>query len=265
MRKITFLLFALLISFVGYSQFPTPGTEGFENTTGPALPTPVAISPWNLGTGATGNQWAVFDNGVPAPATGQIRWNRALTNVYAGTQAAFINRKQIGINNTSADYLATPLVTVPSNGQLLFYTRTGFNNADVVSYKIKVNTITTAGSQTTLANYTNTVQTWNQITIAAVYNVYELKTVDLSAYAGQQVYLAFVREYTQPNTTLSGNSWYVDEVKLVQQCIAPSNGSLTATNITTTSASLSWTPNGSTSWEIEVVPATGTPRNWNNL
>jgi gliding motility-associated-like protein len=259
MRKITFLLFALLISFVGYSQFPTPGTEGFENTTGPALPTPVAISPWNLGTGATGNQWAVFDNGVPAPATGQIRWNRALTNVYAGTQAAFINRKQIGINNTSADYLATPLVTVPSNGQLLFYTRTGFNNADVVSYKIKVNTITTAGSQTTLANYTNTVQTWNQITIAAVYNVYELKTVDLSAYAGQQVYLAFVREYTQPNTTLSGNSWYVDEVKLVQQCIAPSNGSLTATNITTTSASLSWTPNGSTSWEIEVVPATGTP------
>ena len=257
MRKITFLLFALLFSFVGYSQFPTPGTEGFENTSGPALATPVATSPWNLGTGATGNQWAVFDNGVPAPAAGQVRWNRVITNFYAGAQAAYINRKQIGINNTSADYLATPLVTVPSNGQLLFYTRTGFNNADVVSYKIKVNTITTAGSQTTLANYTNTVQTWNQTTIVATYNVYELKTVDLSAYAGQQVYLAFVREYTQPTAALSGNSWYVDDVKLVQHCLEPTNQ--TATNITTTSASLSWTPNGSTSWEIEVVPATGTP------
>ena len=259
MRKITFLLFALLFSFVGYSQFPTPGTEGFENTTGPALATPIASSPWNLGTGATGNQWAVFDNGVPAPAAGQIRWNRALTNFYSGTQAAFINRKQIGIGNTSADYLATPLVTVPSNGQLLFYTRTGLNNTNAVNYLIKVNTITTAASQTIVANYTNTEQTWNETTIAAVYNVYELKTVDLSAYAGQQIYIAFVKEYTQPTATLAGNSWYIDEVKLVQQCIAPTSTSLTATNITTTSADLSWSANGNTSWEIEVVPATGTP------
>ena len=259
MRKITFLLFALLFSFIGYSQFPTPGIEGFENTTGPAIATPIASSPWNLGTGATGNQWAVFDNGVPAPATGQIRWNRALTNFYAGAQAAYINRKQIGIGNTSADYLATPLVTVPSNGQLIFYTRTGINNSDAVNYLIKVNTITTPGSQTTVANYTNTVQSWNQTTIAATYNVYELKTVDLTAYAGQQVYIAFVKEYTQPTGSLGGNSWYVDEVKLVQQCIAPTSTSLSATNITTTSADLSWSTNGNTSWEIEVVPATGTP------
>ncbi|MFZ4106128.1 CUB domain-containing protein, partial [Flavobacterium sp.] len=259
MKKITFLLFALLFSFVGYSQFPTPGIEGFENTTGPALATPVATSPWNLGTGAPNNQWAVFDNGVPAPAAGQIRWTRAISNFYAGTQAAFINRKQIGINNTSADYLATPLVTVPLNGQLLFYTRTSLNNTDAVNYKIKVNTITTIGSQTTLANYVNTVQTWNQTTIAATYNIYELKTVDLSAYAGQQIYIAFVRESTQATNAPGGNGWYIDEVKLVQQCIAPTSGSLTATNITTTSADLSWGANGNTSWEIEVVPATGTP------
>jgi hypothetical protein len=68
MRKITFLLFALLISFVGYSQFPTPGTEGFETPAGPDLPLATAVSPWTLGTGATGNQWAVFDNGVAVAA-----------------------------------------------------------------------------------------------------------------------------------------------------------------------------------------------------
>ncbi len=44
MKKITILLFALLISFVGYSQFPTPGTEGFETTTGPDVPIATSLS-----------------------------------------------------------------------------------------------------------------------------------------------------------------------------------------------------------------------------
>ncbi|RAR72841.1 fibronectin type III domain-containing protein [Flavobacterium aciduliphilum] len=254
MRNFTFLLFALLFSLVGYSQFPTPGTEGFENTTGPDVALPVASSSWTLGTGATGNQWAVFDNGVTGSP--QRRWDRAITNFYAGTQAAFINRKQNGAAGvTSEDYLATPLITVPTNGQLTFWTRTGFNTADVVNYLIKVNTNTTAGSQTTPANYTITAQTWDNTTIAATYNVYEKKTVDLSAYAGQQVYIAFVRSFTQPTGALGGNSWYVDDVKLVQRCVEPTNQ--TASNFSTTTANLSWTPNGSSSWEIEVVPVIG--------
>ncbi|WP_297507674.1 hypothetical protein, partial [Flavobacterium sp.] len=61
MKKITFVL-ALLYTFLGFAQFPTPGIEGFENTTNPDVAT--NPSPWTLGTGATGNQWAVFDNGV---------------------------------------------------------------------------------------------------------------------------------------------------------------------------------------------------------
>jgi hypothetical protein len=214
MRKITFLLFALLISFVGYSQFPTPGTEGFESTAGPDLPLATAVSPWTLGTGATGNQWAVFDNGFPG--TPKRRWDRATTNFYAGAQVAFINRKQIGSGNTSEDYLATPLITVPASGQLTFWTRLGFNVGDAVDYVIKVNTNTAAGSQTIPANYSTTIQSWNQTNLVATYNIYEQKTVDLSAYAGQQVYLAFVRVYTQPTGSLGGNSWYVDDVKIVQ-------------------------------------------------
>jgi gliding motility-associated-like protein len=257
MRNFTFLLFALLFSFVGYSQFPTPGTEGFENTTGPDLATPVATSPWTLDTGATGNQWAVFDNGVAGSP--QRRWDRATTNFYAGTQAAFINRKQNGAAGViSEDYLATPKVTVPANGQLTFWTRTGFNTADAVDYVIKVNTNTTVGSQTTVANYTSTIQTWDNTTIAATYNIYEKKTVDLSAYpAGTQLYIAFVRIYNQPTGALSGNSWYIDDVKLVSRCVEPTNQ--LGSNYTTTTANLSWTPNGSSSWEIEVVPVTGTP------
>jgi len=264
MKKITILLFALLISFVGYSQFPTPGTEGFETTTGPDVPIATSLSsPWSLGTGAAGNQWAVFDV-APATAT-QVRWDRATTNFYAGTQAAFINRRQLGAAGlTSEDYLATPLITVPASGQLTFWTRKGFNangtgaaaTADV-SYLIKVNTNTTAGSQTTPANYTTTLQTWNNANpLVATFNIYELKTVNLSAYAGQQVYLAFVKVFTQPTGALSGNSWYIDDVKIVQQCIPPVSTSLSATGITTTSANLSWAATTATSWEIEIVNTT---------
>ncbi|WP_396144803.1 fibronectin type III domain-containing protein [Flavobacterium sp.] len=262
MKKITFILFALLFSFFGYSQFPTPGTEGFENTSGPDLPITNASSPWTLGTGLGTNQWAVFDNGITTGT--KRRWDRMIAvtvppSVYAGNQAAFINRRQNGgAGIISEDYLATPLITVPTSGQLTFWTRLGFNVGDAVNYLIKVNTITTPGSQTTFTNYTNTVQSWNQTNLVATYNIYEQKTVDLSAYAGQQVYLAFVRVFNQPTASLGGNSWYVDDVKIVQQCLAPTN--LTATGITQNSANLNWSnPSGSTSWEIEVVPATGTP------
>jgi len=40
MKKITLLIIALLFSVAGFSQFPTPGTEGFEGTTGPDLAAP---------------------------------------------------------------------------------------------------------------------------------------------------------------------------------------------------------------------------------
>ena len=57
MKKITLLIITLFLSLAGYAQFPIPGTEGFESTTGP---TPLPSTTWTLGTG----NWAVFDNGV---------------------------------------------------------------------------------------------------------------------------------------------------------------------------------------------------------
>jgi hypothetical protein len=94
--------------------------------------------------------------------------------------------------------------------------------------------------------------------LVATYNAYEEKIVSLSAYAGQQVYVALVRSYTQVGTTLSGNNWLVDNVSIVQQCTVPTT--LTFSAVVYNGASLSWSnPSGATSWEIEVIPATGTP------
>ncbi|WP_412476438.1 fibronectin type III domain-containing protein [Flavobacterium sp. TBRC 19031] len=249
MKKITILLMTFLMSFCGYSQM---ALEGFESTTGPdALPS----TNWTLGTG----NWAVFDNGV---GTVQ-RWGINSTVVtpptppivYQGTNAAYVNRENIGQNNTSEDYLATPLVTIPTNGQLRFYTRSFTTGNQGTLYQIKVAPAT--ASQTNPAAY-SLVQQWDETTLTATYNIYEEKVVSLSAYAGQQVYVSFVKVYTQPLTTLDGDRWLIDDVRIVEQCLDPTN--LAAGPITQTSATLTWgNPSGATSWEIEILPFADAP------
>jgi hypothetical protein len=186
MKKITILILTALMSICGYSQL---ALEGFESTAGPsALPS----TNWTLGTG----NWAVFDNGV---GTAQ-RWgiNSTVATppiVYQGANAAFVSREFIGQNNTSEDYLATPLVTIPTNGQLRFYTRSfTFGNQGTL-FQIKV--APASASQTNPAAYT-LVQQWTEVDLTATYNIYEEKVVSLAAYAGQQVYVSFVKVYTQP-------------------------------------------------------------------
>ena len=253
MKKITLLLIILLFSTICFSQIAPFGIEGFESTTGPVLPSPTTPSAWNLGTGVTGNQWAVFDNGVGL--TKRWSFNSTAANVYAGSNAAFMDRENIGIGNTSEDYLATPLVTIPANGQLRFWTRSTLNPANGTEYFIKVfdTTVSGAGSQTTPSNYTQTPAQWTEATLSAVYNVYEEKVVNLSAFAGHNVYIAFMMKFSQPTAALGGDRWLVDDVRIVQQCFVPTSGTA---NAQSTTATLTWVDATGTSWEIEVVPGT---------
>lgn len=248
MKKITLLLLTIFFSISGHSQL---ALEGFESTTGP---TGLPSTTWTLGTG----NWAVFDNGI---GLGQ-RWgiNSSVTTpptppiVYQGTNAAYVNRENIGQGNTSEDYLATPLVTIPTNGQLHFYTRSFTTGNQGTIYQIKV--APASASQTNPAAYTLVTQ-WTEVDLTTAYNIYEEKVVNLSAYAGQQIYVSFVKVYTQPLTTLDGDRWLVDNVSIIEQCLDPTT--LTASGITQTSANLNWgNPSGATSWEIEVLPAAGT-------
>lgn len=249
MKKITLLIMVSLFSIAGYSQL---AQECFESTTGPDdLPS----TNWTLGTG----NWAVFDNGV---GLGQ-RWGINSTVVapptppivYQGSNAAYVNREFIGQGNTSEDYLATPLVTIPTNGELHFYTRSFALNNQGTLYQIKVAPAT--ASQTNPAAYT-LVKQWTEVDLTSTFNVYEEKIVDLATYAGQQVYVSFVKVYTQPLGILDGDRWLIDCVSINTKCLTPTG--LTATGITQNGASLNWAnPSGATSWEIEIIPATATP------
>ncbi|RZJ35174.1 MAG: T9SS type B sorting domain-containing protein [Flavobacterium sp.] len=246
MKKIILLLLTFLASYSGFAQL-TVQTEGFEGSTLPDLVT----DQWVLSTGT----WGVFDNGV---GTGQS-WtvNNGVATpplVHSGTNAAYMNRENIGMGNTSQDFLASPAVTIPANGQLRFWTRSTITADQFTHYKVMVSTGTT---QNNPAAYT-LVQEWTENTLTSVFNVYEEKTVSLAAYAGQTVFVAFVMEFTQPSASLGGDRWLVDDVRIVQQCLDPSN--LAAGSISQTSAQLNWAnPSGATQWELQLIPAADTP------
>ena len=250
MKKITLSIFALfLFSFNAYSQF----SEGFENTAGPdAFPS----TNWTLDSG----NWAVFDNGI-----GTQRWGINSTistpvTVYQGANAAYINRDAIGQGNTSENYLATPPIQVPTNGELHFFTRMFTSGPQGTIYQIKVASVAT-GSQTNPNDYI-LVQQWSEdelITPTSNYNIYTEKTVDLSAFVGEFIYISFVKVYTQLTSSTDGDRWLIDSVGVNARCLAPTG--LTFSAITADGATLNWiNPNGAgTNWEIEIVPASGTP------
>lgn len=225
MKKITLCFFMLILPLLGFSQI----TEGFEGATFP--PT-------------TPGNWAVMNNGVGTGIDWAETTNAAF--VHTGTKAAIIDRENIGAGNTSQDWLITPQVTLPANGQLRFWTRQTLTGNNGSTYEIRVST---NASQTNQAAFT-TVQSWTETTLNTTFNVYEEKLVSLSGYpAGTQVYIAFVKINTQPSTATTGDRWIIDDINLVQQCLDPSI--LTATVTGPTSATLGWTNNGSaTLWDI---------------
>ena len=254
MKKITLLLLFLFSSISGYSQL---SLEGFENTTGPdAFPS----TNWTLGTG----NWAVFDNGVSGTTT-NVRWgiNSAITtpvSVYQGVNAAYVDRENINAGNTSEEFLATPPVLIPANGVLNFYTRMNTTGNQGTIYQIRVAPAT--ASQTDPFAY-SLVQQWTEdqlIVPTSNFNIYTEKTVDLSAFATQFVYVSFVKIFSQTGSGIGGDRWFVDNVSIDSPCLTPTG--LTVSAITSNSASLNWVnPNGtgSASYEIEVVLASGTP------
>lgn len=252
MKKITLLILLAFFTISGYAQFTPVTVEGFESTTGPVV---LPGTTWTLTTG----NWAVFDNGV---GTGQ-RWGiNSTVNVppivYQGTNAAYINRETMNVGDISEDFLATPLVNIPTNGQLRFFTRSFASGNQGTVYQIRV--APASASQTNPAAYT-VIQEWTEADLTTTFNIYEEKVVSIPAvYHNQQIYVSFVKVHNQQVAGVagSGDRWLVDNVSILEQCLDPTT--LAAGGITQTSANLSWgNPSGATSWEIEVLPVADAP------
>ena len=248
MKKITLILITLLFSFTGFSQALN---EGFET------PTSAFGIPAN---------WAIFQSAIAT----ELWYSDGITRgtaPHSGTKQAILLGENLGVGNSSKYYLATPLVTIPLNGQLRFWVKTSQQGDQGGVFKVKVASGALAANQITETAYTTTLQTYTESQLSTNVSpapiVWEEQVIDFppATYpAGTQVYIAFVSEVTQ-TSPLRGDDFFLDDVLVVSRCLEPS--SLALGTVTSTSAVLSWTnPNGPTygnpcnQWEIEIVPST---------
>jgi gliding motility-associated-like protein len=250
MKKLL-LFFMSMFTLLSFGQL----TEGFEGTSIPVSSPPG--DDWVLTSGT----WKILDNGV---GTAQ-KWQVAPSGQqYQGTRAAYLNRENVGAG-MAADWLISPSVTIPTDGQLRFYTKLTQAGIQGSTFTIRISTT----SQTDLSTYT-TIQTWDEIQLMnggllAEQTTYIQKVVDLTPHttAGATIFVAFVMENN------NGDRWLIDNINIDSKCLDNSN--LSATPLAT-SATLNWTsPSTATQWEIEhgpngftqgtgtTVTATGTP------
>jgi uncharacterized repeat protein (TIGR01451 family) len=223
--------------------------ETFESASQPMITTNPTT--WPLPTGVNGNQWNILDNGVGISSSWGLISQTGLTN--SGLKAAFCATENIGAAATSEDYLTTPSFMVAAGATLKFFVRTDTPGDQGSQLKIKLNPSPLGTSLTTPSNYSITLAAYSELNLLSGFN-YEEKTIDLTAYAGQQVSLAFVWETTQATAAISGDTIYLDDVRFTSNsCMPPSN--LWISNTTPTSLTLNWTENGnSQQWEVYVSP-----------
>ena len=199
--------------------------------------------PWTDGFEGDDDCWTIIDNN----SDGDM-WNTDYTaNPHSGSEVAMLYTDFNSGNND--DYLITPQIALTGNQRLKYWYRVESSN-EPNDFEVLLSTTGTDPS-----NFTDTL-----LTLAEYSNTtYMEETIDLSAYS-TDVYIAF----HVPSGGLDGWRLYIDDVTVEDIPSCPEPTDLTASNITTTTADLSWTENGSaTSWDIELglsgFTPTGTP------
>lgn len=131
-------------------------------------------------SGWSGDTYTIGSGGYPA---------------YAGSNKAWLN----GYGQTTSEAI-TQTVTVPANGRLQFYLRVVSAEGTAVAYDtLRVQAIS-GGTTYTLATYSNRHQS----------STYQLRTITMASFAGQQVTLRFLGQ----EDYMLATSFLIDEVSL---------------------------------------------------
>ena len=246
MKKITLLLITILLSISGFSQALI---QGFES---PTVPPSVPAN------------WVTFESGTAAEV-----WFTDSSGPHNGTNSAILYGENLGVGNSAKYYIASPLVTIPLNGQLRFWVKTSMQGDQGGVFKVKIASGALASNQTSEAAYATVLQTYTESQLSTNFApapiVYEEQVINfpVATYpAGTQVYIAFVSEVNQ-TSPFQGDDFYLDDVLVISRCLDPIT--LAAGTFTPTSAVLSWgNPNPligaglntCNQWEIEIIPTT---------
>ena len=194
--------------------------------------------------------WTIFNNNV-----GTLPWTIS-NDGYLGSDAGFINpsAENVGAGNTAQYFLVTPLVPVPENGEIRFYTKRATDDANPgVKYQIRLST----ASQPDINGFSVVLQEWDGASLnTGADNQYEEKIVSIpsSIPTGLEIYIAFVAVNTQTGAVASGDAWFIDNVRIIESCLKVVEANFSAENITPTTADLSWTHPEATNFQIQVVP-----------
>ena len=189
--------------------------------------------------------WVVTDNGIGTVQS----WGRntILPNQWTIGVASAMSTREGSIPGLAQDWLITPQVTVPANGQVRFFARSVSGGEQGSVYKVLLST-----TDQNIASFTTTLATYTELQINET--GFQQFFVLLDAYANQNVHIAFVHEVTGG----LGDRWILDKVKVDRQCLQPAN--LLVSAIGDTSVNLSWSnPTGASQWEVEYGAVGFTP------
>jgi hypothetical protein len=200
--------------------------------------------------------WVAFDNGIGTIAS----WTTSST-AQAGVQAAYVQYENV-TTGIAEDWLVSPTVAItPSTSIFSFWERETYTTNWGSVYNILIST----SSQTNTSTFT-LVATYGENTVNPL--VYKNRVINLSAYTGQTVYIAFRMDNDD------GDDWLLDNIQLGGACTSPpSIGSITGTTstsygntnqytVTPVFGNLQWYMGSSPTGPWTAIPgATTTPQN----
>jgi hypothetical protein len=215
MRKILSSAIIILVQISLFAQFP----ESFEGSVFPP------------------SGWRIYDNG-----NGLEQSWRKDAKAFMGQQAAFIRWENVP-DGQAEDWLVTPRFTPTQDANILsFFQKDNYAIDYGTEYTIRVST----ASATNPADFV-VIDRQNEPDLGLSYEYHE---VNLSAYIGKQIYVAFVM------TNDDGDDWLIDEVHL-SNCPRPE--SIHILELFSDGAVFSWESPLGTSWDIDVVESGKTP------
>lgn len=141
--------------------------------------------------------WTTF-RGTNALGTAQD-W-QSTTDAYTGTGAAFVRYENV-TGGLAEDWLVTPLISLNgSNNLLSFFMKQSYGTDYGGIYDVRVST----GTQNNPSDFT-VLDGFSELDFGTTYSQH---SVNLSAYDGQNVYIAFVM------TQDDGDDWFIDDISV---------------------------------------------------
>ncbi|MEW5676042.1 choice-of-anchor J domain-containing protein [Flavobacterium enshiense] len=132
-------------------------------------------------------------------------WGVSTTNYHSTTNGAHVHYENVS-GGMAEDWLVTPLINLSnySGCSLTFYGAESYPSMNYGnSYSVRVSTT----SQTNIGSFT-TLATYSEPDFGYAKPMTNQKTVDLSSYNGQQIYVAFVM------TQDDGDNWSIDDINI---------------------------------------------------